>query len=133
MYKNSLRIKAKNVHELIEIIKKGLPFSSFEILCKQLGVSQKEMASIVNISPRTLSRRKKEGRLKFIESDKIFYIAIVIETANRVLGGMDESKRWFHTPVKSLGFRTPLEYCEYFIGLREVENVLGRIEHGQAG
>jgi uncharacterized protein (DUF2384 family) len=47
-----------------------------------------------------------------------------------VLGGLDRARQWFRTPLRALSGKTPLEYCDMEIGLREVALVLGRIEHG---
>jgi putative toxin-antitoxin system antitoxin component (TIGR02293 family) len=42
----------------------------------------------------------------------------------------DEAAAWFSEPLNELGGKTPLECCALEAGAREVEETLGRIEHG---
>jgi putative toxin-antitoxin system antitoxin component (TIGR02293 family) len=37
---------------------------------------------------------------------------------------------WLKSPQKALGGKTPLEYSDTEPGAREVEDLLGRLEHG---
>jgi putative toxin-antitoxin system antitoxin component (TIGR02293 family) len=89
-----------------------------------------ELARAARISLRTLHRRKQGGRLLPEESERVFRIACVFDKAVDVLGGLDAARKWFKTPLRALAGKTPLEYCDMEIGLREVELVLGRIERG---
>ncbi len=63
MHVQSIGIKSKNIDDMIQKVKKGLPVKSFEKLSKKLGVSDNLLSQIVNIPMRTLSRRKQQGRL----------------------------------------------------------------------
>ena len=118
----------KNV--LIQNIKKGLPISAFEKLQKQLDVPADMLASAVNIAGRTLTRRKKEGRFKPDESERVLRIASLFDRALQVLHRHRRVQLWFKSPQKGLGGKTPLEYADTEPGAREVEDLLGRIEHG---
>lgn len=89
-----------------------------------------ELARAARISLRTLHRRKQGGRLLPEESERVFRIACVFDKAVDVLGGLDAARKWFKTLLRALAGKTPLQYCDMEIGLREVELVLGRIEHG---
>jgi putative toxin-antitoxin system antitoxin component (TIGR02293 family) len=37
---------------------------------------------------------------------------------------------WLAAPKKALGHETPLAYSRTELGAREVENLIGRLEHG---
>ena len=50
--------------------------------------------------------------------------------AVEVLGSREEASRWLHAPNPALGGQTPLELLDTDLGSRQVEDVLGRIEHG---
>ena len=118
----------KNV--LIKKIKKGLPISAFEKIQKELDVSADILASTVNIATRTLARRKKEGRFHSDESERVLRIASLFDRALQVLHSQNRVQLWFKSPQKGLGGKTPLEYADTEPGAREVEDLLGRLEHG---
>lgn len=118
----------KNI--LIQSIKKGLPISAFEKIQKELDVSADTLATTVNIANRTLARRKKEGRFLPDESERVLRIASLFDRASQVLHKQDRVQRWFKSPQKALGGKTPLEYADTEPGAREVEDLLGRLEHG---
>lgn len=54
---------------------------------------------------------------------------IVLRTAE-ILGSQEEASRWLQTPNRALGGRTPMDLLDTEPGNRQVEDVLGRIEHG---
>ena len=58
--------------------------------------------------------------------------AIVEVTARAmgVFGTRDKALRWLNTPVRSLGDRTPLSLLETPEGVGQVQDTLGRVEHG---
>lgn len=117
-------------NELIQNIKKGLPISAFEKIQKELEVSAEILASTVNIASRTLARRKKEGRFQPDESERVLRIASLFDRALQVLHDQSRVKLWLKSPQKGLGGKTPLEYADTEPGVREVEDLLGRLEHG---
>jgi putative toxin-antitoxin system antitoxin component (TIGR02293 family) len=125
-----LNLISTEKNELIQNIKKGLPISAFEKIQKELEVSADTLASIVNIASRTLARRKKEGRFQPDESERILRIASLFDRALQVLHKQNRVRLWFKSPQKGLGGKTPLEYADTEPGAREVEDLLGRLEHG---
>jgi putative toxin-antitoxin system antitoxin component (TIGR02293 family) len=126
----SAGIRATETADIRAALKKGLPLSSFERLRKAIGLTSLELARVARISLRTLHRRKEGGRLLVEESERVFRIACVFDKAVDVLGDVDAARKWFQLPLRALAGKTPLEYCDMEIGLREVELILGRIEHG---
>jgi putative toxin-antitoxin system antitoxin component (TIGR02293 family) len=47
-----------------------------------------------------------------------------------ILGAEDKAARWLQTPNEALGGSSPLDRLATDLGTREVEALLGRIEHG---
>jgi putative toxin-antitoxin system antitoxin component (TIGR02293 family) len=45
-------------------------------------------------------------------------------------GDVPAAMTWLTTPRKALGGRPPLSYARTEPGAREVENLIGRLEHG---
>lgn len=116
---------------LIERIEEGFPYRTLERLQESLAIPAGEVAEVVRIPVRTLTRRKKEGRLRPEESERVLRIARLIEDATRLHeGDLDQARTWLKTPKRALDGKTPLEMGRTEVGAREVENLLGRLEHG---
>jgi len=116
-----------SVAYVVRQIEAGLPAESFDRLKDFMGVSREALTKIVHISPRTLARRK---RLKVDESERLFRLGAAFQRAVEVLGSQEAAHHWFLTPQLALENITPLEFCKTDLGVREVEDLLGRIEHG---
>lgn len=116
--------------EAISAIRAGFPASSLEQLRVKLDVSTPALAALTSIAVRTLARRVREGRLRMDESDRVYRMNALFERTVEVLGNDDAARRWMKSPNRALGGKTPLEYAETAPGVKEIENLLGRIEHG---
>ena len=125
-----LNLGAHNPAELIHILKQGLSVEIFNLMAERLQISEKRLAAAVNIAVSTLTRRKHEGRLTAGESDRLYRMIRVFNRAVEVLDSEEAATQWFHTKIKGLGWNTPLAYMDTEVGAREVEAVLGRLEHG---
>ena len=130
MLGRSIGIQAGKLADLIGTLKKGLPASSLNKLCKHMGVSESRLATTVNIAQRTLTRRKSEGRFRPDESERVLRLARLFERAVEVMGGEQSAQKWFQSPVKGLGGKTPLEFSDTEPGAQAVEAMLDRIEDG---
>jgi putative toxin-antitoxin system antitoxin component (TIGR02293 family) len=116
--------------ETIEAIREGLPAESLNWLKERLDLTAEELAGLVHVSRRTMSRRKKEGRLKPDESERVLRLIRLYERAAEVLGGPEEATEWLREKNFALGEETPLEFADTEPGARRVERLLGQIEHG---
>lgn len=119
----------RSPEELKEWIREGLPFASLERVMERYGLNRDEISWALDLPPRTLARRKQERRLRRDESDRLFRLVRIGAQATEVLGA-ENGKRWLHTPNRALGGQRPLELLDTDLGTRQVEEVLGRIEHG---
>ena len=127
---SSIGIQTQNVDEMIVILKQGLPADAFDRLRDRLKVSDNLLSSIVQISKRTLNRRRQDGRLKTDESERVLRIARVYDKALEVFESEEAVEGWLKKPARGLGRKIPLEYSDTDLGAQEVVNLLGRIEHG---
>ena len=130
MYGQTIGIRSKDLDGLITHLKRGLPVNCLSKLSHQMGVPENRLATIVNIAQRTLTRRKKEGRFKPDESERVLRIARLFERAIDVMGTPELAQQWFRSPVKGLRGKTPLEFADTEPGAQEVESMLDRIEDG---
>jgi len=127
----SLGIREGGTSELIKQIEAGFPFTSLETFQASSGVEAALVVSILGIPERTLARRRTAGRLAPDESERLLRVSTVFEKAVRLFDGDTASAvQWLTTGKKALGGETPLRYAKTEPGAREVENLIGRVEHG---
>ena len=122
--------EAMDAGETVECIRAGLPMVEFEALQDLLGLGAEELAGHLAISRSTLIRRRKSRRLDAQESDRLLRYARLYARAEAVLGEAGAARNWLKQPARALGYIPPLEFAETEACAREVENLLGRIEHG---
>jgi putative toxin-antitoxin system antitoxin component (TIGR02293 family) len=115
---------------LVDALRVGLPISELHELQGCLDVPMERLAQILGISKATLHRRRDEGRLDAFESDRVVRFARLLGRAVEVLESEEAARQWLASPQIGLGGETPLVYAESEVGAREVEDLLGRIEHG---
>ncbi|MDY7001668.1 MAG: antitoxin Xre-like helix-turn-helix domain-containing protein [Thermodesulfobacteriota bacterium] len=115
----------------VEIITQGLSTDVLAWLSDILGTRQREVAELINISDRTLTRRKKQGKLSFHESERALRIAQVVIAALRLFeNDAEKANLWLKKSRKIFNGKSPLEYSETAPGAQFVQDVIARIEHG---
>ena len=126
-----LGIKATNTVQLVQAIGAGFSFATLERVRKETGLPMERLAGSIGLSPRTLTRRKKEKKLSAPESDRLVTLTRLLTQAVELFEGQKTpALRWFVNPNRALGNLSPLEMAATETGAREVENLIGRLEHG---
>ena len=110
-----------------QVITKGMKRSAFDRLKEVTQTSREDLAQVVRIPARTLSRREV---FHPDESERILRVAAAFQRAIEVFEDLQKARQWFSTPRRALGNKTPLQFCDTEVGASEVTNLLGRIEHG---
>ena len=116
--------------DLREAIREGFPPAVVEELMRASGLTLKELASALDLSPRSLQRRRRSGRLARFESDRLYRLARIVAIANQYLGDHERAMRWLKHPNRVLGGIAPVSAIDTELGARQVENILGRIAFG---
>lgn len=116
--------------DLREAIRQGFPHKVVEELMQSSGLTLKELADALDLSPRSLQRRRRTGRLARFESDRLYRLARIVALARQSFGGDDVATRWLKRSNRALGGVAPIQALDTEVGAREVENVLGRIAYG---
>jgi putative toxin-antitoxin system antitoxin component (TIGR02293 family) len=131
VYVHSLGMDGGSAIEVIAKIQSGFPYKVLEGFEKSTSLSIAAIARLVSIPQRTLTRRKQTGRLQPDESERLFRVARVIEKAVQLFeGDREAAMRWFQTPQPALDGKKPIEFARTEVGGREVEDLIGRLEHG---
>lgn len=120
--------EASELHGRIEL---GLSYQALEKLRRVLDLPMSRFAALVRIAPRTLARRKDANRLEPDESDRLLRLARIVGLALQLFeGGLAEARSWLLLPHPALGNEVPVEFAMTGVGAREVEALIGRLEHG---
>jgi putative toxin-antitoxin system antitoxin component (TIGR02293 family) len=127
----SLGLNADSTAELIQRMERGLRFAALQRFAANSGLRVAELAPLLGIPERTLARRRVSGWLSPEESERLLRISHLFERAVELFeGDVKAAVRWLATPKKYLENQPPLQYARTELGAREVENLLGRLEHG---
>jgi putative toxin-antitoxin system antitoxin component (TIGR02293 family) len=130
-YLSLLGMRALDTLPLLRRVEDGFDFVALENLQRALGLPMESVADLANISPRTLSRRREQGRLMPDESDRLVRLSrLFSQTLDLFDGDADAARRWFTSGARALGGESPLAFARTETGAREVEHLIGRLEHG---
>ncbi len=113
-------------------VKAGLPVAELDALRELLGLTVENLAGRIGISIATLSRRRQSSqRLDAGHSDRVLRFARLFRLATELYDGDEEAARaWLRKPARALDGETPLDHAATEAGAREVEQLIGRLEHG---
>lgn len=116
---------------MADLVREGLPVKALVLLAERLNLRQAEISEKIGIPQRTLTRRlAQHSRLTAVESDRAVRLAQVYSMAADTLGDGDKAAQWLKTPNRALRGGRPLDQLDTDPGVREVENILGRIAYG---
>lgn len=116
--------------ELREAIREGSPPAVVDELMRASGLTLKELAGALDLSPRSLQRHSRTGRLARHESDRLYRLARIVALADECLGDHERALRWLKRANRALGGLAPVARLDTELGARQVENILGRIAYG---
>jgi putative toxin-antitoxin system antitoxin component (TIGR02293 family) len=116
--------------DLQAAIREGFPQKVLKEVAQSAGITLGELAASLDLSARSLQRRRREGRLARFESDRVYRLVRIVALAKHYLGDDQAATRWLKRPNRALGGQIPLRLIDTEPGARAVENVLGRIAYG---
>lgn len=116
---------------VILIIRKGIPYSFFDLIQHYTPFSESDWASLLGISTKSLQRYKQSSKtFKPLQSEKIIEMSEVTNVGLDVFGTMEKFKLWLDTPNFSFGKLKPLDLLNDSYGKEMVISELTRINHG---
>ena len=126
----TLAEKLSDTEGLRKLLITGFPYAPFESVLKRLGLTRIQVGAALGLPERTLARRKREGTFQSLESDRIFRFLQVVAHAIETIGDDEKASRWLTKPNRALMGKIPLELLNTPIGASQVDDILGRIDHG---
>ncbi len=99
--------------DIDERIRKGFPFRSYELFRKQSLFTVVEMRRILQVSPVTLSKCRKLGRLTGLISDRLYRTSVAFYFVNLMVGyDSSYAQEWFHEATAWLNGCRPIDLLE---------------------
>jgi len=117
---------------IIAAIRKGIPYSLFELIQKFTPFSESDWADFLGLSTKSMYRYKQspDHLFKSIHTEKIIEIAEVTQLGLEVFESLDKFNLWLHTPNFALGKLKPIELLRDSYGKEMVMNELTLIDQG---
>ncbi len=115
---------------LISAVREGLPFESFTTLRDTLELSTDELAQLLGIPRRTLTKRQKDGIFTRSESNALSRVARIYREAVSFFENEERALRWLKTPLPALDNRTPLSLLDTDPGAEAVSILLRQLAWG---
>ena len=128
--------KVKSRIDFDALIKRGIPLGVISHIKREFNLPDEVIARIIGVSPRTVSRRRRtvkipaKERLSPVESDRVYRFARIVAIAEDVFEDKKEALEWLNNPQYGLGGRVPFDLLQTDAGVREVEELLLRIDYG---
>lgn len=116
--------------QLIDRSRQGLMGAEAGRIAGLLGVTDKEMARLLNQSIATFHRQAKAGRLDAATSERLLLLGQLASYGATVFQDQGKFTRWLGRPLRLLGDRSPLDLLDSPTGVQLIEDILGRIEYG---
>lgn len=124
------RKKPREHDDLRLVVRDGLPATTVNAVMEAYQVSQESVVRLLGVSESTLRRRRENGKLSAVESDRLYRLASAAAQAEAALDSREKAVKWLHAPNRALEGETPLSMLDTDIGYQRIRDILGRLEHG---
>ncbi len=129
--KEAIGVKIRSESEMEGLLREGLPASVLANFRENWGFTVMELAGSLAIPKSTLMRMLgRRNRMAPGDSDRAYRLASILALAEEAIGDRKNAQRWLRQTNEVLGNQTPLRALETEIGVRRVEQILGRIAYG---
>jgi putative toxin-antitoxin system antitoxin component (TIGR02293 family) len=119
-----------NPMTIIEAARKGIPRKKVDVLAKAIGLTDREMARILQMSERTFHRYKDDTLLDTNASEKLLLLALLFRKGESIFESLENFKFYVRTPSYLFQNKAPLELLDTNTGFQVVKDALGRLEYG---
>lgn len=115
--------------DYVAISRAGISMQVFHRILKFSQISTKEIATMLPVSERQLSRYSPDHILRKDISSHLIQIVELFQRGYEVFG-VEKFQLWIRSENRALGNIPPIDILDTPIGIKMVEDIIGRIEHG---
>jgi len=101
----------------------------FQKIIEYTCLTAKEISQILPVSERQLSRYQEDHILRKDISSHLIQLVELFEKGYDVFG-KKKFQNWIRAEIRVLGNDKPINLLDTSIGIKMVEDIIGRIEHG---
>lgn len=117
-------------YNIIEVAREGISKGSFMNFINKFNFTLRDVASILNLSERTLQRYDNTDKLSKDASERALHLQRLYKKGEEVFGSATIFNEWMKTSNLMFNNKTPIFYLDTIFGFEMIEDELGRIEHG---
>lgn len=122
---------ALTLFTLIGRARTGLAKTEVREVSRQLDLTMRELAPLLDTTERTLARRLEgQGDLTKSESERLLLLRQLAGHGVDVFEDQGKFNRWLRRPLPLLEGQSPLDLLDTASGFQVVDELLGRIEYG---
>jgi len=123
-------ISDKDNLAIIELVREGVLYSSFEKIYRQLPFTLEQWARFLDTTVRTLQRWKRVNALFSVSyAEKVIEIYQLYKFGEEVFG-TDGFNKWLNSDIAALEDKKPISFLNNTYGIQLIRSRLGRIQHG---
>ena len=122
--------RLQNPLDLIEFSRKGLSRAAVDLVAQKIGLSDREMARILNISERTFHRYTPDTQLDTSSTERLLKLMLLYQHGEEVFSNLEDFKPWMRQSMRIFGDKSALDLLDTVTGFECVNNVLSRMEFG---
>lgn len=115
---------------LTEVAKEGLTRKAIDELKEQTQLDDQTLYNYLDITQRAIQNYSSRKKLKVSLTDRILDLARLYATGLDVFLTTDEFNRWLRIPSVDFEGEKPISLLDSTQGIKEIESVLFRIQHG---
>jgi putative toxin-antitoxin system antitoxin component (TIGR02293 family) len=116
--------------DLVDLSRNGVRKSSLRSLSDYLGITMEALSGILHTSHRNIQRKDDNELLDVYKSEQAIEIAQVISKCLDIFGTKENMQQWLSSSVIALGGKKPIDLLDTSFGIRMINTVLSRLEHG---
>ena len=111
--------------------RQGMLRAQVDEVAALVGLTDKEMAFALNMTPRNLHRLKVDQRFGTDASERLVLLTnLLLHALDTFEGKASTVMHWLRTPIRELANQTPLQLLDTVTGFGLVNDVLGRLDYG---
>jgi putative toxin-antitoxin system antitoxin component (TIGR02293 family) len=119
-----------SIEDLEEIVGEGLPKAALRTAVRRVFAVPREANRYLYRIVAEATYKRRNGKLRVIESERTERLARVIAAAEAVWNDQKDAREWLTAPHPELGQRSPIECALSELGARQVESLVDRLQYG---
>lgn len=127
----SLSSAPNSPFSVINSSRQGVLRAQVDEVAALVGLTDKEMAFALNMTPRNLHRLKDKQRFGVDASERLLLLKNLLTHALDTFEGRKSVVlQWLRTPIRELANHPPIQLMDTVTGFGLIDDVLGRLDYG---